>query len=52
MYGAVELQWRAWDSGVVKAFYGAYRAGIRCAGGQCRNLPGFDGARLTFDATF
>lgn len=52
VYGAAELQWKPTPSMTLKAFYGAYRAGIRCAGGQCRSLPGFDGARLSASATF
>lgn len=52
VYGAVELQWKPTSSMTLKAFYGAYRAGIRCAGGQCRSLPGFNGARLSVSASF
>jgi hypothetical protein len=52
LYGAAELQWKAKSSTTVKAFYGAYKAGIRCAGGQCRNLPGFEGARMSVSSTF
>lgn len=52
LYGALELQWKPTGSSTLKAFYGAYRAGIHCAGGQCRYLPGFEGAKLSFDMTF
>ena len=52
LYGAGEFQWMPNSATTVKVFYGAYRAGIRCAGGQCRSLPGFDGARLTFTSAF
>lgn len=52
LYGAAELQWKPGSSTTLKAFAGAYRAGIRCAGGQCRYLPGFNGARLTLDTIF
>ncbi len=52
VYGAVELQWKPTSAMTLKAFYGAYRAGIRCAGGQCRSLPGFDGARVSATASF
>ena len=31
----------------LKAFYGAYKSGIRCAGGQCKQLPAFEGARAS-----
>ena len=46
-YAAIELQVKPAPDWTVKAFYGAYKAGIRCSGGQCRRLPGFDGARLS-----
>jgi NADH-quinone oxidoreductase subunit L len=36
----------------IKAFYGAYKSGIRCSGGQCRVLPGFEGARVSLVASF
>ncbi len=52
LYGAVEVQWKPRSDTTVKAFYGAYRAGIRCAGGQCRALPGFEGAKLSVTTTF
>ncbi|MDP2313894.1 MAG: DUF6029 family protein [Pseudomonadota bacterium] len=52
LYGAVEAQWMPNSSTTLKAFYGAYRAGIRCAGGQCRTLPGFEGAKVSLTTTF
>lgn len=52
VYGAVEVQWMPNSATTLKAFYGAYRAGIRCAGGQCRSLPGFDGGRLALSTNF
>lgn len=52
LYAATELQYKAGDAVTVKAFYGAYKAGIRCAGGQCRLLPGFDGGRFSVVANF
>ena len=52
LYGAVEAQWKPRPSMVLRAFYGAYKAGIHCSGGQCRSLPGFDGAKLSFTGTF
>lgn len=52
LYGAAEFQWKPAPSATLKAFVGAYRAGIHCAGGQCRYLPGFKGAKLSFDMTF
>ena len=52
VYMAGELQWQPTSATTLKLFYGAYRAGIRCAGGQCRTLPGFEGARASFTANF
>jgi hypothetical protein len=52
LYGAVEVIWHPKPSSTVRAFYGAYKAGIRCAGGQCRSLPGFEGGRVSWQATF
>jgi len=52
LYGAGEVQWKPSRSTTVKAFYGAYKAGIRCAGGQCRQLPGFNGAKLSVNGVF
>ena len=52
LYGALELHYQPAQATTVKAFYGAYKAGIRCAGGQCRNLPGFEGARVSMTTTF
>lgn len=52
VYMAGELQVKPRDAITVKAFYGAYKSGIRCSGGQCRLLPGFEGARASVVATF
>ena len=52
MYGALEVMVHPKPSNTLRLFYGAYKAGIRCAGGQCRQLPGYEGARLTWQATF
>jgi hypothetical protein len=51
-YGALEVQVKPRPSWTLKAFYGAYKAGIRCSGGQCRQLPGFEGARFTASLAF
>jgi hypothetical protein len=51
-YGAGELQIKPTPAMTVKAFYGAYKAGIRCSGGQCRLLPGFEGARVSVAGNF
>jgi hypothetical protein len=52
VYGAVELMFKPTSATSLRLFYGAYKAGIRCAGGQCRNLPGFEGARLSLAGSF
>ncbi len=52
LYGAGELQYKVSDAVTMKGFLGAYKAGIRCSGGQCRLLPGFDGARFSMTANF
>lgn len=51
-YGGGEVQWKPNSATTLKAFYGAYRAGIRCAGGQCRQLPGFSGTKVSLTTTF
>ncbi len=52
LYAAAELQFKPRPAITMKAFYGAYKSGIRCSGGQCRLLPGFEGARASVVATF
>jgi hypothetical protein len=52
VYGAGEILFKPNSATSIRAFLGSYKAGIRCAGGQCRNLPGFSGARLSFAGTF
>ncbi|MFT4625594.1 MAG: hypothetical protein ACI8PZ_004262 [Myxococcota bacterium] len=52
LYGAVELQVKPSSAVTLKAFVGGYKAGIRCSGGQCRQLPGFEGARMSMVASF
>jgi hypothetical protein len=52
VYAGGEVQWMPNTSTTLKAFYGAYRAGIRCAGGQCRMLPGFEGLKFALTTTF
>ncbi len=51
LYGAAEVIWRRTARSEFKAFVGAYKAGIRCSGGQCRSLPGFNGARVAWQTT-
>lgn len=50
-YGAVELFWKPTSSWTFKAFHGGYAAGIRCSGGQCRNVPAFTGTRISVVGT-
>jgi hypothetical protein len=52
VYGAGEIQVKPLPALTLKAFYGAYKSGIRCSGGQCRVLPGFEGARISLTANF
>ncbi|MEZ4321426.1 MAG: hypothetical protein R3F61_28400 [Myxococcota bacterium] len=52
VYMATELQVKPASALTLKAFYGAYKSGIRCSGGQCRLLPGFEGARVSMTGTF
>ena len=52
LYGALEFQVKPTSSLTMKLFGGAYKAGIRCSGGQCRTLPGFEGARFSLTGSF
>ncbi|NCG22059.1 MAG: hypothetical protein GWP91_23840 [Rhodobacterales bacterium] len=52
VFGAAELQIKTSSHLTLKAFGGAYKAGIRCAGGQCRVLPGFAGGRVSAQTQF
>ena len=52
VYGAAELQYKPSSALTTSLFYGSYKAGIRCAGGQCRSLPGFEGLRFGLSGTF
>jgi hypothetical protein len=49
---AGELIVRPHTSWTFKLFHGAQKAGLRCAGGQCRLVPSFDGTRLSVAASF
>jgi hypothetical protein len=51
-YMAGETQWMPNSATTLKLFVGAYRAGIRCAGGQCRSLPGFEGVKFSYSGAF
>ncbi len=52
VYGAAEIQVKPIPNLTLRAFYGSYKSGIRCSGGQCRVLPGFDGVRFSLSGTF
>jgi len=52
IYGAAEVQFKPSSALTTSLFYGAYKAGIRCAGGQCRSLPGFEGLRFGLNGNF
>lgn len=52
VYMAGELQVKPASAVTLKAFFGAYKSGIRCSGGQCRLLPGFEGGRVSMTGTF
>jgi hypothetical protein len=51
-FGALEIQYKPTPAWTLKVFGGAYKSGIRCAGGQCRQLPGFNGARIAATGAF
>jgi hypothetical protein len=52
LYGSLELQVKPHPAWTIKAFWGAQRAGIRCSGGQCRQVPGFEGGRVAVVGSF
>jgi len=52
VYMAGEAQYTVTSDTTLKLFYGAYKAGIRCAGGQCKSLPGFKGGRVALAGQF
>ncbi len=52
VYGALEVQYKPSSALTTALFYGSYKAGIRCAGGQCRSLPGFEGMRASLSGSF
>lgn len=45
-FGAVQVEWLASARASLQLFAGARRAGLQCAGGQCRFLPAFEGVEL------
>ncbi|MBN1334957.1 MAG: hypothetical protein JXB39_03250 [Deltaproteobacteria bacterium] len=52
LYLAGEVQFKPTPAVTTSLFAGAYKAGIRCAGGQCRSVPGFKGLRLSVEGSF
>ena len=52
LYFALEAQYKPTPASQFTALLGAYKAGIRCSGGQCRTLPGFNGVELTYTTQF
>jgi hypothetical protein len=52
LYVALEAQYKPTSASQFTALIGAYKAGIRCSGGQCRTLPGFNGVELTYTTQF
>jgi hypothetical protein len=40
------------DSHKLELFYGRERAGVKCSGGTCRQVPEFDGFRMTLISEF
>jgi hypothetical protein len=47
-YIAGEAKWKKSETENFRLLMGAYKAGIRCSGGQCRTLPGFQGAEFNY----
>lgn len=47
-----ELGLNIGDSHKLEVFYGRERAGIKCSGGTCRQVPEFDGLRMTLVSEF
>ena len=52
LYFALEGQYKPTSSSQLTLLLGSYMAGIRCSGGQCRTLPGFSGAEITYTTQF
>ena len=50
LYAAFEVVYSNKKQHIFKLLYGAYKAGIRCSGGQCRTLPGFEGLQFSYSA--
>ena len=52
IYMAGEVTWKPSTDQTFRLLAGAYKAGIRCSGGQCRTLPGFNGVELAYSTNF
>lgn len=52
LYTAGEIKYKPTADTSLKLLAGAYKAGIRCSGGQCRMLPGFNGVELAYSTNF
>jgi hypothetical protein len=52
LYGAFETRYKPTSTEEYRFLVGAYKAGIRCSGGQCRVLPGFKGLELAYRKDF
>lgn len=52
IYLAGEVKYRPSPETSLRVLAGAYKAGIRCSGGQCRTLPGFNGVEVAYSSSF
>ena len=52
LYGAFETKYKPNSKEEFRVLMGAYKAGIRCSGGQCRILPGFKGLEFAYRKDF
>ena len=52
VYLSGEVKYRPTPETSLRVLAGAYKAGIRCSGGQCRTLPGFNGVEVAYSSTF
>ena len=48
----IEAGINIYDNHKLELFYGRERAGIKCSGGACRQVPEFDGFRMTLVSEF
>ena len=52
LYGAFEVRYKPGPERMLRLLMGSYKAGIRCSGGQCRILPGFEGVEFAYKQNF